>query len=105
MLGAGGVMAREAAALGTPAYTVSQRAAGGRRRGAPRRRAVCRRAAAADDVALQEEGRARGARVAPRDPQLFVDAAPRAGARTAPGGRASAASLRDAGGSGSPPLV
>ena len=72
VLGAGGVMAREAAALGTPAYTVSQRPpaavdaallAAGR----------LRRAASAEDIDLRKKVDARTAQVAPRDPGLFVE--------------------------------
>ena len=72
VLGAGGVMAREAAALGTPAYTVSPDPpaavdaallASGR----------LRRVAAADDIELRKKGDARTTRTAPRDPALFVD--------------------------------
>jgi len=72
VLGAGGVMAREAAALGTPAYTVSLEPpaavdtallAGGR----------LRRVAAADDIELRKKGDTRTTRTAPRDPALFVD--------------------------------
>ena len=71
VLGDGGVMTREAAALGTPAYTVSLRApaavdtallADGR----------LKRAAIPEDVLLKKK-RARSALTAPRDPQLFVD--------------------------------
>jgi uncharacterized protein len=72
VLGAGGVMAREAAALGTPAYTVSLRPpaavdaallAEGR----------LRRATAADDIGLKKKRDARTAQALPRDPALFVD--------------------------------
>ena len=71
VLGDGGVMTREAAALGTPAYTVSLRApaavdaallADGR----------LKRAVMPEDVLLKKK-RARSALTAPRDPQLFVD--------------------------------
>ena len=71
VLADGGVMTREAAALGTPAYTVSLRApaavdaallADGR----------LKRAVTPEDV-LQKKKRARSALTAPRDPQLFVD--------------------------------
>jgi len=72
VLGAGGVMAREAAALGTPAYTLSLRSpaavdaallAGGR---------LCR-VAAVDDIELRKKAVARTAQALPRDPTLFVD--------------------------------
>ena len=72
VLGAGGIMAREAAALGTPAYTVSRRPpaavdaallAEGR----------LRRVAAVDDIELRKKGDARTAQALPRDPALFVD--------------------------------
>ena len=72
VLDAGGVMAREAAALGTPAYTVSldppaavdaALLAGGR----------LRRVAVADDIELRKKGDARTTRTATRDPALFVD--------------------------------
>jgi len=72
VLGAGGIMAREAAALGTPAYTVSRRPpaavdaallAEGR----------LRRVAAIDDIELRKKGDARTAQAAPRDPSIFVD--------------------------------
>ncbi len=70
-LGAGGVMAREAAALGTPAYTVSRRApsaveaaliAGGRL--VP--------VTAGEQVLLRKKD-PRLAAVQPRDPALFVE--------------------------------
>ena len=72
VLGAGGVMAREAAALGTPAYTLSLEPpaavdaallAAGR----------LRRAASAEDVELRKKGDARTTQALPRDPALFVD--------------------------------
>ena len=72
MLGAGGVMAREAAALGTPAYTMSRRPpaavdaallAEGR----------LRRAASAEDIEIRKKGDARTAQALPRDPAIFVD--------------------------------
>ena len=71
VLGDGGVMTREAAALGTPAYTVSLRApaavdaallADGR----------LKRAVTPDDVLLKKK-RSRSALTPARDPQLFVD--------------------------------
>lgn len=72
VLGAGGVMAREAAALGTPAYTVSLRpsaAVDAALLGEGR----LRRAASAEDIELRKKGDARTTRTAPRDPALFVD--------------------------------
>ena len=100
VLGGGGVMAREAAALGTPAYTVSLEPpaavdaallAEGRQR----------RAASADDVELRKKGDARTALTTPRDPALFVDRlldlARRRSLRARP--------ARDAGDAGSAPLV
>jgi predicted glycosyltransferase len=72
VIGAGGVMAREAAALGTPAYTVSLGTtaavdaallAEGR----------LRRAAGAEDVELHKKGDRRTSQALPRDPALFVD--------------------------------
>jgi predicted glycosyltransferase len=71
VLGDGGVMTREAAALGTPAYTVSPRSpaavdatllADGR----------LKRALKPEDVLLKKK-RKRSVLTAPRDPQLFVD--------------------------------
>ena len=71
VLGAGGVMAREAAALGTPAYTVSQRPpaavdaallAEGR----------LRRALNAADIELRKKRDARTLQLDPRDPAVFV---------------------------------
>jgi hypothetical protein len=73
VLGAGGVMDREAVALGTPAYTLSRRPpsavdaallAGGR----------LRRANKADDIALRKKD-SRITAVERRDPQVFVDEA------------------------------
>ncbi|MCX6372375.1 MAG: DUF354 domain-containing protein [Actinobacteria bacterium] len=72
VLGGGGVMTREAAALGTPAYTVSSRSpaavdaallAEGRQR----------RAAKASDVDVKKKGDARTTLTTPRDPAIFVD--------------------------------
>src|SRR5674476_1333107 len=71
VLGVGGVMAREAAALGTPAYTVSLKppaAVDAALLGEGR----LRRAASAKDIELRKKGDARTARTAPRDPALFV---------------------------------
>ena len=72
VLGAGGVMAREAAALGTPAYTVSleQLAAVDAALLAEGR---LRRAVSADDIELKKKGDARTLQTTPRDPALFVD--------------------------------
>ena len=72
VLGVGGVMAREAAALGTPAYTVSQRPAAAVD-AALLAEGRLRRAASADDVELRKKGDARTAQALPRDPALFVD--------------------------------
>jgi predicted glycosyltransferase len=72
VLGAGGVMAREAAALGTPAYTVSRRPAAAVD-AALLAEGRLRRAASADDVELRKKGDARTAPALPRDPALFVD--------------------------------
>ena len=72
VLGAGGVMAREAAALGTPAYTVSLKPpaavdaallAEGR----------LRTAACAADIELRKKGDTRTTQVGPRVPAVFVD--------------------------------
>ena len=70
-LGVGGIMAREAAALGTPAYTVS------RRRLSPVDAALIAEgrlvsAASADDVLLRKKD-PRLSAVQPRDPAVFVD--------------------------------
>jgi hypothetical protein len=72
VLGAGGVMAREAAALGTPAYTVSleQLAAVDAALLAEGR---LRRAVSADDIELRKKSDARTTRTTLRDPALFVD--------------------------------
>jgi predicted glycosyltransferase len=87
VLGTGGVMAREAAALGTPAYTVSLEPpaavdaallAQGR----------LRRATGADDIELTKKGDARTTQALPRDPDLFVDRLLEL-ARRRSGGRAS----------------
>jgi predicted glycosyltransferase len=81
VLGAGGVMDREAVALGTPAYTLSRRApsavdaallAGGR----------LKRAQKAADIALRKKD-PRMAAVERRDPQVFVDEALALGRRRA----------------------
>ena len=72
VLGVGGVMAREAAALGTPAYTVSLRppaAVDAALLGEGR----LRRATSAEDIELRKKGDARTTRTAPRDPAFFVD--------------------------------
>jgi len=103
VLGAGGVMAREAAALGTPAYTMSLRppaAVDAALLGEGR----LRRAASAEDVELRKKGDARTTRTAPRDPALFVDRLlelARRRSRRARLGRLA----RDAGAAGSTPFV
>ena len=72
VLGTGGVMAREAAALGTPAYTVSREPpaavdsallAQGR----------LRQTTGAGDIELTKKGDIRTTQALPRDPRLFVD--------------------------------
>jgi hypothetical protein len=72
VIGAGGVMAREAAALGTPAYTVSLKPpaavdaallAEGR----------LRKAASVEDIELRKKGDTRTTQALPRDPGLFAD--------------------------------
>ena len=72
VLGAGGVMAREAAALGTPAYTVSRRPAAAVDAAllAEGRLSL---AMSAKDIELRKKGDARTAQTLPRDPTLFVD--------------------------------
>jgi predicted glycosyltransferase len=102
VLGAGGAMEREAAALGTPAYTVSRRTpgavdaallAGGR----------IRSVTSAEDFVLHKKD-ARTTQASLRDPSLFVDALlglARHRSRRARLGRL----MRDAGDSGSEPLV
>ena len=90
VVGLGGVMLREAAALGTPAYTLSSSAgpveasllADGR----------LTRAAGPDDILLRKKD-TRTALGLPRDPWLFADGCSSWRA-AAPGGRASAASSR-----------
>jgi uncharacterized protein len=72
VLGAGGVMTREAAALDTPAYTVS------RKRLAAVDAALLdegrlRRAARADDIELRKKNDARTSQALPRDPVVFVE--------------------------------
>jgi predicted glycosyltransferase len=71
MIGSGGVMMREAAAIGTPAYTLSTE-----RPGAVDDRLIAagrlRPAASATDIATVKKN-TRTAPDAPRDPQLFVD--------------------------------
>ena len=103
VLGGGGVMAREAAALGTPAYTVSLEPpaavdaallAEGR----------LRRAASAEDVDLRKKGDARTAQTAPRDPAAFVDRLLRLARRRSRRARLGRLA-RDAGGADSAPLV
>jgi hypothetical protein len=72
VIGASGVMAREAAALGTPAYTVSQRASAAVDAALLAEGRV-RRAACADDIDLRKKSDARTTPSVPRDPALFVD--------------------------------
>jgi hypothetical protein len=72
VLGTGGVMAREAAALGTPAYTVSLK------RPAAVDAALLeegrlRQASGAEHIELKKKGDARTTQALPRDPALFVD--------------------------------
>ena len=102
VLGAGGAMEREAAALGTPAYTVSRRSpaavdaaliAQGR----------IHPVAHAEDVVLRKKD-ARGLQVSLRDPSLFVDALlelARHRSRRARLGRL----MHDAGDAGAQPLL
>jgi predicted glycosyltransferase len=70
VLGAGGVMAREAAALGTPAYTVSLRPPSAVEAALLADRRLVP-AASADEVLLRKKD-PRLAAVQPRDPYLFV---------------------------------
>jgi len=103
VIGAGGVMAREAAALGTPAYTVSLKTpaavdaallTAGR----------LRKAARTEDIELHKKGDVRTTQALPRDPALFVDRLlelARRRSRRARLGRLA----RDAGDAGSSPLV
>lgn len=103
VLGAGGVMAREAAALGTPAYTVSLTAPAAVD-AALLGEGRLRRAASAEDIELRKKGDARTSRTAPRDPALFVNRLlelARRRSRRARLGRLA----RDAGDAGSAPLV
>ncbi len=72
VVGAGGAMEREAAALGTPAYTV-RRGALGAVDAALIAEGVLRRAAGAGDVMLKKKDR-RAPAVRLRDPGLFVEA-------------------------------
>jgi predicted glycosyltransferase len=71
MVGTGGVMMREAAAIGTPAYTLSAE-----RPGAVDERLIAaerlRPAASAADIVVKKKD-TRTSPDAPRDPQLFVD--------------------------------
>jgi predicted glycosyltransferase len=71
VLGAGGVMAREAAALGTPAYTVSRRPPSAVE-AALMAEGRLLPAASADEIVLRKKD-PRLAAVRPRDPALFVD--------------------------------
>jgi predicted glycosyltransferase len=72
VLGAGGVMAREAAALGTPAYTVSRKPAAAVD-AALLAEGRLGRVATVADIALRKKSDARTLQVEPRDPALFVD--------------------------------
>jgi predicted glycosyltransferase len=72
VLGAGGVMAREAAALGTPAYTVSRRPPAAVD-AALQAEGRLRRVSGVDDIELRKKGDARTTQARPRDPALFVD--------------------------------
>ena len=106
VLGVGGIMAREAAALGTPAYTVS-RAPAADVDAALLAAGRLRRVAAIDDIELRKKGDARTAQASPRDPALFVDrllALARRRSRRARLGRG-AHDAGDAGHAGSAPLV
>jgi predicted glycosyltransferase len=72
LVAAGAALCREAAALGTPAYTL----AAGPLRAADARLAAegrLRRAATAADIELRKKSHARTSAGAPHDPQLFVD--------------------------------
>jgi predicted glycosyltransferase len=71
VLGAGGVMAREAAALGTPAYTVSQRPPSAVDAALLADRRL--RPAATDDEIVLRKKDDRLAAVQPRDPSIFVE--------------------------------
>ena len=71
VLGAGGVMAREAAALGTPAYTVSQRPAAAVD-AALLAEGRLRRALNAGDIELRKKRDARTVQLQSRDPAVFV---------------------------------
>ncbi len=71
VLGAGGVMAREAAALGTPAYTVSQRPPSAVDAALLADRRLRPAATAAEIVLRKKDDRL--AAVQPRDPSIFVE--------------------------------
>jgi predicted glycosyltransferase len=70
VVGVGGAMLREAAALGTPAYTLS--ASAGPVEASLLGDGRWRRAASADDIALRKKD-TRTASTRPRDPGVFVD--------------------------------
>ena len=72
VLGAGGVMDREAVALGTPAYTLSRRPPSAVD-AALLASGLLKRARKAADIALRKKD-PRTVAVEPRDPQVFVDA-------------------------------
>jgi len=72
VLGTGGVMAREAAALGTPAYTVTLKPAAAVD-AALLEEGRLRPAAGAHDIELKKKSDARTTQALPRDPALFVD--------------------------------
>jgi hypothetical protein len=103
VIGAGGVMAREAAALGTPAYTVSLKTPAAID-AALLTEGRLRKVARSEDVELHKKGDTRTAQTLPRDPALFVDRLlelARRRSRRARLGRLA----RDAGDAGSSPLV
>jgi predicted glycosyltransferase len=100
VLGGGGVMAREAAALGTPAYTVSLEPPAAVDAALLAEGRQCR-AASADDVELRKKGDARTALTTPRDPALFVDRLLELARRRSLPARPA----RDAGDAGSAPLI
>jgi len=103
VVGVGGVMAREAAALGTPAYTVSVTPPAAVD-GALLSEGRLRRARSADDVELRKKGDARTAQALPRDPALFVDRLLELAHRRSRPARLGRLT-RDAGDTGSAPMV
>jgi predicted glycosyltransferase len=72
VLGTGGVMAREAAALGTPAYTVSLSPPAAVD-AALLEEGRLRQATGAEDIELKKKSDARTTQTLPRDPALFVE--------------------------------